>query len=156
MRRWLGKKSDRRGFTLIEIMIVVAVIALLAAIAIPSFLKARRRSRATKVASSLRVFGDGFIQYNLERGAYPDDTDLTLPDGMEDYIKQQDWDAGALGGNYNWDGPSYYPYAGIALVNITADQVMLEELDTVMDDGDMATGKLRITPNGRYTYIFEE
>ena len=161
MRNRRERRHSRSGFTLVEIMIVVAIISLLAVLAIPSFLKARRRARATKIANDLRIFADGFIQYNLERGAYPEDTHNTLPDGMEDYIKQEDWDADALGGHYNWEGPSWgeggsYPYAGIALFETTADLDQLTEVDIIMDDGDLSTGNFRLTSNGRYTYIFEE
>ena len=45
----LNKLNKRRGgFTLVEIMIVVAIIALLAAIAVPGFLRARKRSQASE------------------------------------------------------------------------------------------------------------
>ena len=43
------------GFTLVEIMIVVAIIALLAAIAVPGFLRARKRSQASKILNDLRM-----------------------------------------------------------------------------------------------------
>lgn len=45
----------RRGFTLVEIMIVVAIIALLAAIAIPSFMKSRQESRKSSCINNLRL-----------------------------------------------------------------------------------------------------
>ena len=44
----------RAGFTLVEIMIVVAVISLLATIAVPNWLRARKRSQATRVLEDLR------------------------------------------------------------------------------------------------------
>ena len=47
--------KNRGGFTLVEIMIVVAIIALLAAIAVPNFLRARKRSQATRILEDLRV-----------------------------------------------------------------------------------------------------
>jgi prepilin-type N-terminal cleavage/methylation domain-containing protein len=50
------------AFTLIEIMIVVAVIALLAAIAIPGFLRARKRSQAVQVKNDLRLIDDAVAQ----------------------------------------------------------------------------------------------
>ena len=43
------------GFTLVEIMIVVAIIALLAAIAVPGFLRARKRSQASRIINDLRL-----------------------------------------------------------------------------------------------------
>ena len=61
-----------------------------------------------------------------------------------------------LGGNYNWEGPDNYPYAGVAILGATADVGTMEILDAKLDDGDLATGSFRLTPNGRYTYIFDE
>jgi prepilin-type N-terminal cleavage/methylation domain-containing protein len=60
-----GRRSDR-GFTLVEIMIVVAVIALLAAIAVPGFLRARKRSQATRILNDLRFIDSAVDQYALE------------------------------------------------------------------------------------------
>ena len=54
------------GFTLIEIMIVVAIIALLAAIAVPGFLRARKRSQASRVVNDLRLVDSAVDQYAIE------------------------------------------------------------------------------------------
>ena len=54
------------GFTLVEIMIVVAIIALLAAIAVPGFVRARKRSQATRVINDLRLISAAVDQYALE------------------------------------------------------------------------------------------
>ncbi len=63
----LQKLHTRRGgFTLVEIMIVVAIIALLAAIAVPGFLRARKRAQATKVLNELRIIDGALDQYALE------------------------------------------------------------------------------------------
>jgi len=59
-------QSRRGGFTLVEIMIVVAIIALLAAIAVPNFLRARKRSQATRVLQDLRVVDAAIDQYAIE------------------------------------------------------------------------------------------
>ncbi len=68
------------GFTLVEIMIVVAIIALLAAIAIPSFVHARAKSQATICINNLRQIESAVQEFALERGKrvgepvnYPDD-----------------------------------------------------------------------------------
>jgi prepilin-type N-terminal cleavage/methylation domain-containing protein len=54
------------GFTLVEIMIVVAIIALLAAIAVPGFLRARKRSQATTILNDLRLIDGALDQYAIE------------------------------------------------------------------------------------------
>lgn len=73
------------AFTLVEIMIVVAIISLLAAIAVPNFLRARKRSQATRVLEDLRVLDNALDQYAMESnkvsGATANFTDL------KNYIK---------------------------------------------------------------------
>jgi prepilin-type N-terminal cleavage/methylation domain-containing protein len=54
------------GFTLVEIMVVVAIIALLAAIAVPGFLRARKRSQASKILNDLRMIDAAIDQYAIE------------------------------------------------------------------------------------------
>jgi prepilin-type N-terminal cleavage/methylation domain-containing protein len=61
-------KIRRAGFTLVEIMIVVAIIALLAAIAVPGFLRARKRSQASKILNDLRMIDAAVDQYAIENG----------------------------------------------------------------------------------------
>jgi prepilin-type N-terminal cleavage/methylation domain-containing protein len=58
--------KNRGGFTLVEIMIVVAIIALLAAIAVPGFLRARKRSQASRVVNDLRLIDSAVDQYAIE------------------------------------------------------------------------------------------
>jgi prepilin-type N-terminal cleavage/methylation domain-containing protein len=61
-------QRKRGGFTLVEIMIVVAIIALLAAIAIPNFLRARKRSEATRILEDLRMLDSATDQYAIDNG----------------------------------------------------------------------------------------
>ena len=60
-------KKMKQGFTLVEIMIVVAIIGLLAAIAIPSFMKARTQSQANACINNLRQIESGKEQWALEK-----------------------------------------------------------------------------------------
>jgi prepilin-type N-terminal cleavage/methylation domain-containing protein len=153
--------SARRGFTLVEILIAVAIIGLLATMAVPAFVKARENTQATRVAHDLVKFGDAFDMYAADTGLYPVDTHNVLPPGMAAYIDLARWNDCVIGGNYNWEGPSWgegggYNYAGIALFSTPAPQTVLTAIDDILDDGNLALGRFRLMSNGRYTYVLEE
>jgi prepilin-type N-terminal cleavage/methylation domain-containing protein len=61
-----NRHTKKGGFTLVEIMIVVAIIALLAAIAVPNFLRARKRSQATRILEDLRLIDAATDQYAID------------------------------------------------------------------------------------------
>jgi prepilin-type N-terminal cleavage/methylation domain-containing protein len=79
------QRNQTHGFTLVEIMIVVAIIALLAAIAVPNFLRARKRSQGTHILEDLRLLDEACDQYAIETnkisGMHPTFGDL------KNYIK---------------------------------------------------------------------
>ena len=81
----------RGGFTLVEIMIVVAIIALLAAIAVPGFLRARKRSQASRILNDLRMIDSAVDQYAIETNRKTNDV-----------VKVADWT------NYLKKGSSLY------------------------------------------------
>ena len=82
----LSKLHSRRwGFTLVEIMIVVAIIALLASIAVPSFLRARKRSQATSTLETCRMIDGAKDQYALENAKGP--TVVPTPLDLAPYVK---------------------------------------------------------------------
>ncbi len=74
------------GFTLVEIMIVVAIIALLAAIAVPGFLRARKRSQASRVVNDLRLIDAAVDQYAIENSK---SSGVTVPmSAWTNYLKK--------------------------------------------------------------------
>ena len=77
-------KKRNQGFTLVEIMIVVAIIAILAAVAIPNFVKYRRNSQAAACVSNLKQ-----IQAAVEQAKMAGKTQVQMSDlvGSDKYIK---------------------------------------------------------------------
>ena len=74
------------GFTLVEIMIVIAIIGLLCAIAIPNYVRARANSQASACINNLRELSNAADQFALEHGkttGYP----IAYPDDVTAYIK---------------------------------------------------------------------
>ena len=78
-------RKNRGGFTLVEIMIVVAIIALLAAIAVPGFLRARKRSQATAILNDARVIDGSIDQYAIENNQKGTDN-VSVPK-LQGYLK---------------------------------------------------------------------
>ena len=64
-------RRARRGFTLVELLVVIGVIALLAGIAFPVFSRAREGGRRTVCQSNLKQLGLAFAQYMNDKGRYP-------------------------------------------------------------------------------------
>ncbi|TAN38883.1 MAG: type II secretion system protein [Verrucomicrobia bacterium] len=89
-------KKQKKGFTLVEIMIVVAIIGLLAAIAVPSFMNARSNSMKNSCFNNLRLIDGAKDQYALDHSnAAP----TQLSDLVGPYIKETPVCKG--GGSYN-------------------------------------------------------
>ena len=77
--------KNRRGFTLVELMIVVAIISLLAGIAVPSYTRSRKRAQATHVLEDLRM-----LEYALDRWAIENNKslgDIAAMSDLQPYLK---------------------------------------------------------------------
>jgi prepilin-type N-terminal cleavage/methylation domain-containing protein len=122
------------GFTLVEIMIVVAIIALLAAIAVPGFLRARKRSQATAILNDARVIGGAIDQYSIENNELG--TNTFTAQMLKDYFKPASRlyvEAGTSGAHFTdilGNNYSYSTFDGGVVVNSTTTANFTDVIDT--------------------------
>ena len=99
MKNIKNAQRGRAGFTLVEIMIVVAIIGLLAAIAIPNFIKARQTAQATSCLNNLRLIDSSKQQWALEKGKQGSDSPTSTD--IAPYIgRNQTYPVCPIGGTY--------------------------------------------------------
>ncbi len=67
----MRKNNGRKGFTLIELMIVIAIIIILAAIAIPNYLRMTERAKRSRVAGDFTALATALEAYQVDWGKYP-------------------------------------------------------------------------------------
>lgn len=161
------RSSEGLGFTIIEIMIVVAVIGVLAIMAIPSFVNARRNSQNASFMNTLRVLSSQLELYSLHagKGDYPPDAPVaTEPAGFGGYgMRGFTWDeVTPIGGRWDWDRGDHrgdkvhgFFYAGISVINPSRTSKQMEDIDAKVDDGILAQGNFRQHASG-YIYKVEQ
>lgn len=141
-------------------MIVVSIIALLAAIAVPSFLRARERSQNSKFINALRVAMDSIDTYAAENaGRYPPDTSRGIvPPTLATYLDPTlNWNGRTpIGGQWDWDFDVFNSRAAISVVGSNADVARLTEIDRQFDDGNLTTGRFQSKGDDRYSGIVEQ
>ncbi len=126
------------AFTLVEIMIVVVIIGLLAAMAIPAFQRSRERSQAARFVNDFHQYDSAFQRYAMEFGQLPATAAAggVIPAGMSGYLPASYTELSPMGGRYVWSGPSSY----VVLVNSNATDTVMQLVDVALDDGDLTTG----------------
>jgi type IV pilus assembly protein PilA len=152
-------RPTTRGFTLVEIMIVVVIIGMLAAMAIPGYMRVQRHSQNSRVVNDLRVFSQAFETYATQNAAWPANVGPGMvPPGIDTGdFKVSVWQAPTtIGGEWNWD-MNIVPgvTAGISISNFTCDDAQLAEIDAMLDDGNLGTGNFQKVAPNRVTYILE-
>ena len=148
----------RKAFTLVEILIVVVILGILAAIVVPQFAGATQDARISAFISSIQTYADACEYYNAREGRYPaDGSSGTAPTGMESYIDFQEFAAPTpLGGVWDteFNDSGVWAAVGVHFFNSPnpGDAVMLKA-DEIFDDGDLSTGSFQKLGADRYYYI---
>lgn len=94
-----GRKSRRheRGFTLLELIVVVSVVGILAAIAMPNFLRTPPRAKEAVLKTNLHTLRTVIDQYNADNGTYPPSMDALVEEGylrsvpIDPITESQEW-----------------------------------------------------------------
>lgn len=147
---------DRRGFSAVEVLIVVMIIGMLAAIAIPTMMRSRQSAQVARMANDLAVAANAFDMYRMEHSAYPPDNVAgAIPQGMEEYLTRFWQEETPLGGRWGWctDRFSVKACVSVYLGGRWREDAWLE-VDKRIDDGKLDTGRLRRRPGG-YLYVVE-
>lgn len=156
---------SRRGFSLIELMIVITMIGILGASATAGFQRISARSQASAFWSDVRVFGEAFGRHAQEHGSFPvaPGTAGLVPSGMADYLRRSNWQKPTpLGGQYEWiDRDSVTGFArplngAVRVTGCTWTMDQLRRLDGWFDDGNLATGNLTVGDAGTSVYFVIE
>lgn len=153
----------RPGFTLLEIIVVVVVIGVLAAVVVPQFSRANVDSHGARLANDLRTIGDAFILNHATTGTWRNDSGAFGVTPEERFPELRNPDifavgAGAAGGSYDWNGP---PHADINVSctwpsgRTSTIDAIVAEADRIADDGNPATGNMRFWLGANYARILD-
>jgi len=143
-----------RAFTLVEILIVVVILGILAAVVVPSFANATEPTRQTTFITNMKDFAESIQVYKIRNNDYPADTAAgEFPAGFEEYVNPQDWlGATPIGGSWVTEDTEDGYGVGVHFdgTGETRDDVYMLEIDEIFDDGDLETGNFRAISDDRY------
>ena len=132
----------RRSFTLVEVMIAVAIISILLTLALPAVMRVFTSAKVSRFVNDLRVVSEAFQFYSFDNGSFPPESSSgVVPDGMDFYLREFPWSlASCIGGNWDWDNDGDKKI-GVAVKNSTVTAALFTAIDEKMDDGDLGTGQ---------------
>jgi type II secretory pathway pseudopilin PulG len=146
----------------LEIAIVVSLIGTLAAMSLPSMMKARRQSRLQVMANDFRVISDAMNMYAMDNGGFPYGWG-TPPQPLAKYLQNARWSKPtALGGRWLYFNAWGTYFIVIDDYNLGAGNNKLApavdwlEIDKKIDDGDLSTGSFRFASGIQIQYNLEE
>jgi prepilin-type N-terminal cleavage/methylation domain-containing protein len=133
-----------RGFTLVEIMVVVVIIGLLAALALPAFKRVQRSAVSKRYLNDVRVIRDGAERYAMENGNFPPNGTASLHADLQGYVPAAMFTAKTpLGGAWDWDYQQNGFTAAVSVYQFTATDEQLLDIDRSIDDGNLNSGMFR-------------
>ena len=150
--------KPKNGFTLIEILIVVAILGILAAIVIPAFADSTDNSAKTAFVTDLKRFAEVADYHYQLTGEYFEGADSgVMPAGLATYILDSMFTHGTpIGGVWDFEKDTYgvKSAVGVHFNGVTPkDDATMTDIDTACDDGDLSTGAFRKFADDRFYLI---
>jgi prepilin-type N-terminal cleavage/methylation domain-containing protein len=141
---------SRRGFTLIEILVVVIILGILAAVIIPRFAGASEEARVNTFVKNLKTYGMQLELYHDRFGDWPPDRGPgEFPDELSQQLRSEPWTSPSpIGGVWDWDYDVFDVTAGLSIYQPAEDDQTMLRIDKMIDDGDLITGKFRRRDSG--------
>ncbi len=152
----LRVRRPAAAFTLVEIMIVVVIVGLLAAMAVPALQRVRLRAVGSRYLNDVRQIRDGAERYAMETGRFPPNGIAGLRPELRGYIPDSIFASTStpLGGIWDWDYDQNGITAETSVYQPTAHDELLRHIDRTIDDGDLATGNFR-RANSKAIYVIQ-
>jgi len=147
-----------RGFTLLEVLVVVVLLGVLASIVIASLKTNEKEASNTVFAHDIRVAADGFQAYWLRNNSvFPaDQAPGVRPPEIDGYLDRMKWDQETpIGGKWDWDSNVFGIAGAMAVYMPERAPTEMLEIDDMMDDGNLMTGNFRVRPAGYMLLIRE-
>ena len=162
-------KSKKSAFTLVELMIIVAIMADVMIVAMPAFIRARNMAQNTKFVTDLRTAVAAFEMYAAEVNRYPADSapgviptgSRASDPGMTVYLNGMAWDSStAIGGRWDWEPNKWNATAQVGVTYGGGapgkpDDVRMADIDFRIDNAALSTGSFRKQDDNSYMYIIE-
>jgi prepilin-type N-terminal cleavage/methylation domain-containing protein len=154
-----SQRRTLRGFTLVELMVAIGIIALTAALGLPALARARKRSQNAALVNELRTNWDAFQMYIADTSRFPPSAAgfSAVPTGMAAYMpKKGTWTTTTIDGG-RWYWWRFHPWKvwgfsgliGVYNTNFNPEDMQL--IDSSLDDGNGATGNIRVA--GTWVYF---
>jgi type II secretory pathway pseudopilin PulG len=147
--------------------VVVLIIGMLAAVAVPQLKKNMISARSSAVMNDLRVYSGAFQAYAQEHGDWPPGGGApgVFPPGMDGYLSQTNWSRTTpIGGNYQFATQSPQAggrYAAVIIIAstlnnaVSSDSNQLSDIDRKLDDGNLTTGNFFLGYRNYPVFVLE-
>lgn len=162
---WLSRQWDsvRHGFTLVEILIVVVILGILAAIVTPLFGAASEDSRRTAFVENLRTFASACELYRVQTGRYPTDgSSGQLPVELRQYIRREHFEQiTPIGGLWDTEYMDSGVHAAVGVVFEAGsppqrDNAYMNPISAIIDGTDVDGGFFRRIAADRYYWVLRD